>query len=77
MELPEDILQIIREYSRPITRPDWRKLHKMPCERYKNIFYLMYYRRQYKMRYGSYRWNKEIFSEKHLCIFDQNINTVS
>ena len=23
-ELPEEILQIIREYSKPITRPDWR-----------------------------------------------------
>ena len=29
MELPEDIVQIIREYSKPITRPDWRTLHLM------------------------------------------------
>ena len=28
MELPRDILDIIREYSMPVTRPDWRKLHK-------------------------------------------------
>jgi hypothetical protein len=25
MELPDDILNIIKEYSRPVTRSDWRK----------------------------------------------------
>jgi hypothetical protein len=25
MELPDDILNIIKEYSQPMTRPDWRK----------------------------------------------------
>ena len=25
MELPDDILALIKEYSQPITRPDWRK----------------------------------------------------
>ena len=29
MELPDDVLQIIKDYSRPLTRPDWRALHKM------------------------------------------------
>ena len=29
MELPEDILQIIRDYSKPVTRPDWRSMHLM------------------------------------------------
>ena len=24
MELPEDVLQIIREYSKPVTNPNWR-----------------------------------------------------
>jgi hypothetical protein len=37
MELPEDILKIIKEYSMPITRPDWRTLHIMPDYIYKNI----------------------------------------
>jgi hypothetical protein len=31
MEIPDDVLQIIKEYSKPVTRPDWRKLHRM-CE---------------------------------------------
>jgi hypothetical protein len=25
MELPEDIIYIINQYSKPITRPDWRQ----------------------------------------------------
>ena len=24
MQLPDDVLEIIREYSKPLTRPDWR-----------------------------------------------------
>ena len=29
MELPDDIIHIIREYSKPLTRPDWRTLDVM------------------------------------------------
>jgi hypothetical protein len=29
MEFPDDILRLIREYSRPVTRPDWKQLQKM------------------------------------------------
>ena len=29
MELPDDVLAIIKEYSLPITRPDWRTIHCM------------------------------------------------
>ena len=28
-QLPDDVLQIIHQFSRPITRPDWRTLHKL------------------------------------------------
>ena len=27
-ELPQDILSIIKEYAKPVTRPDWRTAHK-------------------------------------------------
>lgn len=36
MELPNDVLAIIREYARPMTRPDWRTLHKMPYQLFKD-----------------------------------------
>ena len=29
MELPDDVLSIIRAFSQPLTRPDWRRLHIM------------------------------------------------
>jgi len=35
MELPDDILKIIKEYSMPISRPDWKKGNY--CNRH--IFY--------------------------------------
>ena len=38
MELPQDVLRIIKEYSMPVTRPDWRTLHIMPFIVYKNEF---------------------------------------
>ena len=30
MELPDDILSLVRDFARPVTRPDWRTLHRMP-----------------------------------------------
>ena len=36
MELPEDVIKIIKEYSMPVTRADWRNLHKMPQNLYKD-----------------------------------------
>ena len=29
MELPEDVIKIIKEYSMPITRPDWKHCGKI------------------------------------------------
>ena len=29
MELPDDVLGLIRDFSRPMTRADWRGLHLM------------------------------------------------
>ena len=44
MELPDDVLQIIKEYSKPVTRPDWRTLHKMPQYIYKYDCYSNYFK---------------------------------
>lgn len=35
MQLPDDVLSIIREYSKPLTRPDWRTV----CPLSGNVFY--------------------------------------
>jgi hypothetical protein len=29
MELPDDVIRLIREYSRPVTNPNWKQLQKM------------------------------------------------
>ena len=42
MELPEDVLRIIKEYSKPITNPYWRTLHIMPYQLYKSECYLVH-----------------------------------
>ena len=34
MELPDDILSTIKDFSRPVTRPDWRHLHRMTLYRF-------------------------------------------
>jgi hypothetical protein len=35
--LPERVLRLIREYSKPLTRPDWRRLKIMPQSLYGNL----------------------------------------
>ena len=30
MELPDDLLYLVRDFARPCTRPDWRTIHHMP-----------------------------------------------
>ena len=34
MELPHDIVLLIREFSRPLTRPDWRTMKRMSLLRF-------------------------------------------
>jgi hypothetical protein len=44
MELPADILNIIRDYSKPVTRPDWRTVqplsgHTLYTELYTSLMF--------------------------------------
>ncbi len=51
MELPDDVLKIIKEFSQPITRSDWRKMHIMTFDKfYKNL--LPYHIVRYKVDDG-------------------------
>jgi hypothetical protein len=49
MEFPEDIVQIISEYSKPLTRPDWRTLHIMKPIILHNEFVRQVFRRFKKL----------------------------
>jgi|LauGreSuBDMM15SN_2_FD.fasta_scaffold48395_2 hypothetical protein len=57
LELPDDVLAIIKEYARPITRPDWRTLHLMTNQHYKTEYYLQYVKRKI-MLYSSLEYNR-------------------
>ena len=57
MELPEDVVELIREFSRPVTRPDWRTLHVMTAnnfhmsamKKFSNSFYELVVSTRFKM----------------------------
>lgn len=48
-ELPDDVLAIIKDFSRPRTRPDWRHIHRMTNEQfYKHLlpYVMLRYRKE-------------------------------
>ena len=68
MELPKDVLSLVKEYAMPVTRPDWRTLHIMTYKTYLYEFYKAYKKREYVMIYQSERYrrtgrHKNLFSE--------------
>ena len=67
--LPDDVIKIIKEYSMPLTRPDWRTLHKMTIRFYMDE-YIDRLKKQYNLTdkfvfdvytlsryYDLFRWN--------------------
>jgi len=66
MELPDDILNIIKEYSQPITRPDWRK----GCYYNRRLYVL--YELKYKFKFIvnlCFRFLRTQF----YCIYDRDL----
>ena len=52
--LPDDVLKIIKDYTRPLTRPDWRTLHLMPLQKYSDDYYTQYMKRRFVLYSCSY-----------------------
>jgi hypothetical protein len=67
MELPDDVLQIIKEYAQPITRPDWKSLHKMPLEILQSEYADILTERQY-MTSEKYMKRNTLFTIRHYYI---------
>ena len=61
MQLPDDVLLIIREYSKPITRSDWRTCGRLPGY----LFYTC-------LRSN---WRKQVANHLYKRVFDYFINT--
>jgi hypothetical protein len=47
MNLPDDVLAIIKDFSKPITRPDWRTLHKMTSYSFHSAILNKYNKRRF------------------------------
>lgn len=61
MELPDDILKLIKEYSMPMTRPDWRK----GCYCYRQILYYLKTHKKFKgiIGFKFYIYRKALYIE--------------
>ena len=69
-ELPDDIIRIIKEYSMPVTRANWRTLHKLPIRVYMNSYIDRLIKQEYvdntfnvytlSRYYDLFRWNLSI-----------------
>jgi hypothetical protein len=64
MELPDDVLSVIKEFTRPITRPDWRHcrlmnaaiLHSEIAENYNTKFIPVIERFVQNYNYSTYMY---------------------
>jgi hypothetical protein len=56
MEIPQDVLILIKEFSKPISRPDWRQgcFFKINYHLYNYLIRMIY--REYKIRKISSNW---------------------
>jgi len=68
MELPDDILNIIKEYSQPITRPDWRK----GCYYNRRLYHL--YGLKYKFKFIVNLCYRVLLTGFY-CIYDRDLYT--
>jgi len=61
--LPYNVLALIREYSKPITRPDWRSLYRLS---FKKLYTEVIQRRTYK-RKVLYKLYKTIHKDNRIA----------
>jgi hypothetical protein len=47
MELPDDVISIIRDFSRPRTRHDWRTLHILPSLQF-HLDFILHFNASFK-----------------------------
>ena len=55
MNLPDDVLDIIKEFAQPVSRPGWRKLHKMKSFSFHSAILYEYNHMRYR------KWRKVIY----------------
>jgi hypothetical protein len=70
MELPDDVLRIIKEYSMPITRPDWKRYIIISEKTLHNLFEQQLSIRHFKLRNANR--NEYLRLRSYKPIFDNN-----
>ena len=64
MELPDDVVAIIRDYSRPITRPNWRTIHHMT-----GLDYYTFLAKSFNKTKNKLYWNTLRRDNKYMYMF--------
>ena len=69
MELPDDVVRIIREFSKPLTRPDWREgVPHAVCLKFSRMANILKFRIKHQYCNSSSIFCPELF-DHHTSIF--------
>ena len=83
MELPDEILGLVREFSRPVTRPDWRGLHLMPELKFLKVIANTYnemnlpvinsFVHRFETRENNYRYSRLVYNPRRIVDINMKI----
>ena len=74
MEFPDDVLRLIKEYSQPITRPDWRSLHHLTLSVYMNN-YLENLKKRHYIDYDKFLQSNRVYTlHRYYKLFGRNLS---
>ena len=86
MELPDEILTIIKDFSRPFTRPGWRKLRIMTSYMFHQAILYKYNRMRHRgwrkviyefvLRYSHNPQDKYIYEFGHFMDYERFVSVV-
>lgn len=78
MELPDEILALIKEFSRPVTQPGWRRMRKMTSYNFHRAILYKYNRMRHR------GWRKVIYTfvsnysrdpqDKYIYVWQSNMD---
>ena len=73
MEFPDDVLRLIKEYSQPITRADWRSLRRLTLRVYMNN-YLENLKKRHYVDYDKFLDTNRVYTlQRYYHLFGWNL----
>jgi hypothetical protein len=76
MELPDDLLALVHDFSRPATRPDWRTLRRMTSYRFHSDILNLYNERNRRPKV-IYTFVRDYDQDKFTYMFDYTYKPVA